>query len=138
MSTVISTALCVVLLVISALHALWAARIWWPIRDEVALARAVVGQHGITQMPSATACAAVAAALCAAAFWPFLPSGLLQTLGLLALTAVFLGRGAVAYAPFWQARVPEEPFATNDRRLYGPLCLAIGVGFGALLLGGVE
>jgi len=35
------------LIVIAAAHLLWALGIWWPIKDEAALARAVVGSKGI-------------------------------------------------------------------------------------------
>ncbi|MGR3466460.1 MAG: hypothetical protein ACU0CI_01160, partial [Shimia sp.] len=55
------------LLLIAALHALWALRIWWPIREEAALARAVVGTEGITRMPGPAWTWPVVAALIAAA-----------------------------------------------------------------------
>ena len=43
------------LIVIAAVHLLWALGFWWPIKDEAALARAVVGTKGIDRMPGAVA-----------------------------------------------------------------------------------
>ena len=44
------------LIIITAIYLLWALGYWWPIKDETALARAVVGTKGITKMPGAVAC----------------------------------------------------------------------------------
>ncbi|MGR3491828.1 MAG: DUF3995 domain-containing protein [Shimia sp.] len=117
------------LLLIAALHVLWALRIWWPIRDEAALARAAVGTKAVTKMPPPILTWPVAVALTAAAFWPYLPDTWFKSLGLAVLILVFIGRGLVAYTPFWANLSPEEPFRTNDRIFYGPLCLGIGVSF---------
>ncbi len=51
------------------------------------------------------------------------------TFGGMALAAVFLFRGAIAYTSWWREKTPEQPFATFDVKVYGPLCLFIGVGF---------
>ncbi|MGR3466856.1 MAG: DUF3995 domain-containing protein, partial [Shimia sp.] len=109
--------------------ALWALRIWWPIREEAALARAVVGTEGITRMPGPAWTWPVVAALIAAAAWPYLPPSALKDLGLAALILVFIGRGLVAYTPFWERLAPEEPFRSNDRIFYAPLCLGIGLSY---------
>ncbi len=131
----LSLVLSAVLIVLAALHLLWALGWWFPLAEERALARAVVGARGIERMPGAVPSSLVVVALLFAAAWPwFGPSGL-KTSGLAALTLVFLGRGAASYLPAWRRIVPEQPFATLDRRAYGPLCLALGAGFLILTYG---
>lgn len=123
------------LVVIALVHLAWAAGVTWPFASERDLARAVVGTRGIERMPAPDLCALVAAALLAAAAWPWLGGlGALRPLGLAALALVFLARGGASYVPALRALGPEEPLATYDRRLYGPLCLALGAGFAVLLL----
>lgn len=114
------------LLPAAALHLLWALGFWIPIRNEAQLARAVVGARGITRMPGAVPCALVAVALFFAALLPHLSWFPYRHLLLSSFAMVFLLRGAAAYLPIWRAMVPEQPFATLDTRLYGPLCLIIG------------
>jgi hypothetical protein len=46
----------------------------------------------------------------------------------------FTIRGLAGYVPAWRRITNGEPFATLDVRLYLPRCLAIGAGFGILLL----
>jgi hypothetical protein len=121
-------ALATVLIAIAGVHILWGVGYWFPIRDEAALARAVVGTHGITRMPGAVPCALVAVALLFLASVLFWPTGGLRQGMLWAAAAVFGLRGAVAYAPFWRRIVPEQPFARLDRQFYAPLCLLIGIG----------
>jgi hypothetical protein len=59
-------------------------------------------------------------------------------LGLTALGAllalVFLARGVLSYTPAWRASHPVEPFATLDRRNYGPLCFWVGAGLTILVV----
>ena len=89
-------------------------------------------------MPGPAACFAVAAALAIAALIPILLTRQLGMLALLAAAAaalVFLGRGVAGFTPAWRRLTPEEPFATLDVRYYSPLCLIIGAGFVALILG---
>lgn len=117
------------LFVPAALHLLWAIGAWVPIRDEAALARATVGAPGNTKMPGPIPCALVSVALSFAAALPHLTTFPLRTLLLLGIAAVFLLRGMAAYLPAWRKLVPEEPFATLDRRYYGPLCLLLGTSF---------
>ncbi|MEM8537392.1 MAG: DUF3995 domain-containing protein [Pseudomonadota bacterium] len=121
---------------IALLHLAWALRIWFPIREEAALARAVVGAKGIAQMPNTAACLFVVLALAVvvAALW--LQHFALARLLLLGATLVFLVRGAVAYTPIWRRITPEEPFRSNDARFYAPLCLLIGVMLLLVLFGG--
>ncbi len=133
--TVLSLALSFVLIVLAALHLMWALGWWFPIREEAALARAVVGTRGVTEMPGAAATSLVVVALLFAAAWPWFPPNRLTGMGLAGLATVFVARGVAGYLPSWRARMPEEPFATLDRRYYAPLCLALGAGFLILTFG---
>lgn len=117
------------LLIPAALHLLWAMGYWTPIRDEAQLARSVVGAPGITRMPGAVACALVAVVLFFAALLPHLVWFPYRNLLQSGFAAVFLLRGSAAFLPAWRRLVPEQPFATLDRRFYGPLCLLLGTGF---------
>lgn len=116
-----------ILLELAGLHALWAARIWWPIRQEGALARAVAGFAGTDRMPPPAACAGVAVALTALASLPWWPDGPLRFLLLVSVAAVFGVRGIAARLPAWERLTPEQPFRTYDRLAYGPLCLGLAV-----------
>ncbi len=131
-----------VLIVIAVLHILWGLNIWWPIRSEAALAKAVVGAKGITKMPPPAASFAVAIALLAGAWWALALGGVvttwifsdsLVTLGGYALVAVFVLRGIAGYTAFWARQCPEQPFHRLDRLYYSPLCLLLGAGFALLL-----
>ena len=137
--TALSVLLAAALLAAAALHLLWAIGYWWPIRDEAALARAVVGVRGVARMPGAAACSAVAVALLFAAMWARalgrVGHWVVTAVGL-ALAAGILRPGAATYVGLIRRLAPEEPFATLDRRWYAPLCLAFGAGFLILSLGG--
>jgi hypothetical protein len=142
MGGLVALALAAIIWGLAALHAYWGQGGLWPEENETALARTVVGAPGVSKMPSEASCFIVAFVLFLAGCWPLavylgvLPSPLPSELNVFAgygLAAVFLARGAAAYAPAWRQRFPEEPFATNDRRLYGPLCLLIGLAFAFLL-----
>jgi Protein of unknown function (DUF3995) len=131
-----------VLFTLAALHAYWGLGGRWPGHDELSLARSVVGSKGITRMPSSKACFAVMALLIGVGLWPLFMAGVLPALwpNWLTLLAgwgfvlVFVGRGLAAYVPAFRLLAPEEPFASLDRQLYAPLCLALGGGFLFLLL----
>ncbi len=122
----LSFALALPLLALSALHLLWAFRVWVPIRSEAALARATTGFPGATTMPSPLLCALVAGVLLIGATLPYWPESPLRSLMIWGMAAVFVGRGAITYTAFWRKLTPVEPFATLDRRYYGPLCLILG------------
>ena len=133
--TITAWTMALTLWLIAALHVYWGFGGLWPAVDAGALARTVVGARGVQRMPSLTACATVAAVLIGVGTWPLLvvgvlppvwPCWLLVATGM-AIAGVFLARGCAAYWPVWRRRVPEEPFATLDRSLYGPLCLALGL-----------
>jgi Protein of unknown function (DUF3995) len=131
-----------VLFAIAGLHGYWGLGGLWPGHDEVSLARTVVGSKGITRMASPTACFAVTVLLIGVGLWPLFMAGVLPAfwphwLTLLAgwgFVLVFFGRGLAAYVPAFRLLAPEEPFASLDRQLYGPLCLALGGGFLLFLL----
>lgn len=123
------------LVALAALHLLWAIGYWFPLAQEAALARAVVGREGMTRMPGALPCALVVVALLFAAAWPWLAPGPLRTAGLGGLAGLFALRGAASHLPGFRRRHAAEPFATLDRRAYGPLSLALGAGFLSLTIG---
>lgn len=135
--TLIALALTVVLTFVAGLHVYWGIGGVWPGTDQRSLAHAVVGFRGVDATPSPTACFAVAACLVLAALWSAALAGLFaspfQLAGLVAgavmLALVFLARGIAGFTPAWRRLTPEEPFATNDRRFFSPLCLALGAGF---------
>ena len=134
--TALAVILGTTLAALAALHLLWAIGVWTPIRDEAALARAVLGTPSVTRMPGPVSCALVAVALAFAAILPFRP-GFPFREGLMPLIAAVFGlRGIAAYVPAWRKLTPEEPFATLDRKAYGPLCLTLGIGYLTLALGG--
>ncbi len=119
---------------VSLAHLLWAFGRTWPIRSEKLLAQTVVGFRNIERMPPKLASLAVAIATFAAGvfalaladhdsggFW-------LNAVGVL-LALVFLARGIAGYTPWWASVTPEPNFRLNDRRVYSPLCLFLGLGF---------
>ncbi len=133
---ILSSFIVIVVLGVALVHALWGFGVWVPIRNEEALAKAVVGARGVTRMPGPIPCFLVAGGLSLlAAAVLFLPQGSLRTVLFIGATAVFLARGALAYLKKWRLMTPEEPFATLDRRIYGPLCVALGIAFIILNLG---
>ncbi len=127
----------VVLLALSCLHLMWAIGFWWPLHDERALVAAAVGVKTATRMPGPIPCALVATALLSAAVWPWIMGGLIRHVGMVVAATVFLIRGILPWRPGWRRVYAQEPFATYDRRWYGPLCLAFSLGFIVLFLEGV-
>ncbi len=124
------------LIVIAALHLMWALGYWWPIKDEAELARAVVGSKGITKMPGAAATSLVVVALLFAAAWPWFPDTALKSLGLFGIAVVFQIRAVAAYSPMMKRACPEQPFRRLDETIYAPLCMAFGVIF--MILAGIS
>ena len=123
-----------VLLTVGVLHLLWAIGIWWPIRDESALARATIGSFGVTKMPGAVPCALVAVALFFAASLPHTPNFPAQSTLMTGAAFVFLARGLAGFTTQWRRLCPEQPFADLDRRYYSPLCVLLGLGLTILVL----
>lgn len=137
--TFLAMAIAVELAAVAALHVYWAFGGLWPGADVESLVRTVVGVKDMRAMPSRPLTLAVAAALVAAGLPPlakalllptFLPAGLVQAC-LLLVGAIFALRGVAPYLPLGKQH-PVEPFATLDRHLYGPFCLATALEYAAL------
>ena len=139
MSMLIASFMFIILLAVSVAHLLWSLGRTWPIRGEKLLAQTVVGFRDIERMPPrlasfAVAVATVAAGVIALALADHDGGGLGLTLLGLPLAAVFLTRGIVGYTAWWAEKTPEPNFRLNDRRVYSPLCLFLGLGFVALVI----
>jgi hypothetical protein len=128
--------LSLIVALLAAAHAWWAAGRIWPSPSASALAHAVIGD-GRNRMPASWQCAAVATMLAAVAAWPWAilrwPDSPLILIGSIVIGAMFFLRGTAGYSPRWRGRFPARPFRTLDFYLYSPLCLALGVGFIKLL-----
>jgi len=142
MTAVIASALALLLAAVAALHAYWGRGGLWPAASEEELIATVIGNARARPMPSPGLCLLVALAIALTAIWPLLLmqiSGMaalrpLILLGGFAIMAVFLLRGIAGYLPVWRRLHPREPFASNDRRYYSPLCLLVAAGYAVLLL----
>ncbi len=138
MNMIVASIVFVVLLAVALAHLLWAIGSRWPIKDPELLARTVIGRPGVIRIPRLASLAVAVLTLAAGIFalsladhdagdWWLTATGV-------ALAAVFLGRGALGYTAGWRAQFPLEPFASNDRRVYSPLCLIVGAGFLILVI----
>ncbi|KKB80454.1 hypothetical protein VW35_06150 [Devosia soli] len=129
----------IALFAVSLAHFLWSFGRTWPIRNEKLLAQTVVGFKDIERMPPRLASFAIAlvtifAAVYALALADHDSGGLLLDLGGVAFALVFFARGIAGYTSWWQGLTPEPNFRLNDSRVYSPLCLALGLGFLALVV----
>jgi hypothetical protein len=146
MITLLAVVLWAVLAAIAVLHAAWGLGSHWPCESEESLVRTAGGTPGARRMYPPPACFTVAAMLAGVSVWPLFASGLLPAawptwLTLLAgagIAAVFVVRGIAGYVPAWRRMHSAEPFATLDRRIYAPLCFALGAGFITILLRGSQ
>ncbi|MEM1289112.1 MAG: DUF3995 domain-containing protein [Pseudomonadota bacterium] len=133
-----------ILMAVALLHLYWALGGLWPGKDEATLTRTVFGENDRTQMPDQNITAVVSGFIALAALWPLMWIGAYQPplpgwllgLGMIALTVIFLGRGAAGYVPMVVNQHAEQPFASLNARYYSPLIVAIGVIMFILLLGG--
>lgn len=139
MSMLIAAFVCIALLAVSLAHFVWAMGFSWPLRDQKLLAQTVVGFTGIEKMPNRLLTLAVAittfyASMIALAIAD--PEGGGMALNLVGglFGAVFVARGVIGYTPQWQAMTAEPIFRLNDRRVYSPICLFIGLGFFTLIV----
>lgn len=121
-----------ILLMLAALHLYWGVGGFWPGSDADSLRLRVVGTPS-GAMPGLAACAAVAAALVAAAgvvlarhgFVPLGAFAWLATAGYVALILVFGLRGLAPYVTPAFSYAQGTPFFDLNRVYYAPLCLAI-------------
>ncbi len=143
MSAFVSVFIFVGLLAVSGIHMAWAFGSTFPAVNERTLARTVAGFRGLEKMPPRSASAFVSFATFVSALWPYVMSGQVQfglpvwfvTLGGVALTLVFLGRGVVGFTPWFKNLAPEQPFARLNQLYYSPFCMALGLSFLWLVLG---
>jgi len=118
----------VALLGLAGLHVAWGLGSTWPLADHAAFADAVVGRR---EVPSSVASFAVASALgTASALAAGRPrrATTLRRLGVGGVVATLALRGALGVAGRTDLVSPGSAsprFRALDRRLYGPLCLAL-------------
>lgn len=139
MNMLISSFMFIGLFTVSLAHFIWSLGKTWPIRDEKLLAQTVAGFEGIERMPPRLASFAIAVAtmfagVIALSLADHDSGGWLLSMTGIALGLVFLARGIIGYTPWWARMTPEPIFRLNDRRVYSPLCLFLGLGFFALVV----
>jgi hypothetical protein len=127
------------LLALAGIHLYWAFGGRWPGHDEASMVEHVVGRTRGMRAPSLLSGLAVALALATggvlvlATLAPTAWDGWLKA-ARWGLLAVFAGRGLATYVPPVFRYAEGTPFATLNRRAYGPLCLAIALGILVLQL----
>lgn len=141
MSMLIAAFMFVALLAASIANFIWTLGSTWPIRarNTKLLAQTVIGTPGVEHMPPRTALFGTAtgmliAGVTALALADHDSGGVPLVLLGLAIAAIFLVRGVIGYTSWWAQQRPEPNFRLNDRRVYSPLCLAVGAGFLVLVL----
>ena len=139
MSMLIAALVCIALLTIAVSHLVWGLGFSWPLRNRKLLAQTVIGFNGIEKMPNPI----ITLAISAFAFYGSAISlaiadhdGGGTALNIVGgvIGAIFLARGIVGFMPKWKEMTAEPNFRYNDRKVYTPLCLFIGLGFFALIL----
>ena len=136
---VLALILAATLFALAGVHLYWAFGGRWPGHDEASMVEHVVGRTRGMRAPGLAASVAVALALAiggalvlgSQVTTPW--DGWLQA-ARWGLLAVFAGRGLAAYTPPVFRDAEGTPFATLNRRAYGPLCLAIALGLLVLQL----
>jgi hypothetical protein len=138
MNMAIASFVFIVLFAVAIAHCVWALGGSWPIRDKALLARAVIGIDGIDKVPRlpslGTAIFALGTGILALALADHDSGGIWLTLLAIPVAALFLARGALGYTTWWADRAPDPVFRLNDRRVYSPLCLFVGLGLLALVI----
>jgi hypothetical protein len=127
------------LLALAGVHLYWGFGGRWPGHDEASMVEHVVGRTRGMRAPGLLPSVMVTLALAAGGV---LVLATLTTTpwdgGLRAarwvLFGVFAGRGLATYVPPVFRYAEGTPFATLNRRAYGPLCLAIALGLLVLQL----
>ena len=127
------------LFALAGIHIYWGLGGRWPGHDETSMVEHVVGRTRGMRAPGLVASAAVAlglavgGALVLASLTTTPWDGWLKAARWV-LFVVFAGRGLATYAPPVFRYAEGTPFATLNRRAYGPLCLAIALGILVLQL----
>ena len=121
------------LFALAGIHLYWGFGGRWPGHDEASMVEHVVGRTRDMRAPGFLASAAVALALAAGGVLVLASLTSTPWEGWLkaarwGLFAVFAGRGLATYVPPVFRYAEGTPFATLNRRAYGPLCLAIALG----------
>ncbi len=127
------------LFALAGIHLYWGLGGRWPGHDEASMVEHVVGRTRGMRAPGLLASVAVAAALATGGCLVLATLTSTPWDGWLkaarwALLAVFAGRGLATYVPAVFRYADGTPFATLNRRAYGPLCLAIALGILVLQL----
>lgn len=133
--TILISSLIAVLGAVAVVHALWGAGVWFPLRNEEKLVRAVVGATDATRMPGPIPCGVVSGALVAVIIALTAPESFPRDILLGVAAAALILRGLLAWLPLWRRMTSREPFATLDQFAYGPLCLITGSGIAFVVLG---
>ncbi len=121
------------LFALAGIHLYWGFGGRWPGHDETSMVEYVVGRTRGMRAPGLLASTAVALALAAGgvlvlASLTTMPWGGWLKAARWVLFVVFAGRGLATYVPSAFRYAEGTPFATLNRRAYGPLCLAIALG----------
>lgn len=135
----LAVVLAAALFALSAIHLYWGLGGRWPGHDEASMVEHVVGRTRGMRAPGLLASTGVALALAAGgalilATLTRTPWDPLFQAARWGLFAVFAGRGLATYVPPVFRYAEGTPFATLNRRAYGPLCLAIALGILVLQL----
>ena len=121
----------IVLVLIALLHLLWAFEIPWPAKDMEGLKAAAWGEE--SDMPGFLPTIIVVALLILAGWLEYshavgrrMPGPVwISKVMLYGVMAVFLLRGILGFFPSFHGSM--EPFITNNRLYYSPLCLLIAL-----------
>jgi hypothetical protein len=127
------------LFALAGVHLYWGLGGRWPGHDEASMVEHVVGRTRGMRAPGLAASIGVALALATggalvAATLVSTPWDSWLKAARWLLFAVFAGRGLATYVPPVFRYAEGTPFATLNRRAYGPLCLAIALGILVLQL----
>lgn len=137
MNMFLSSFMFIALFAIAIAHLLWGFGRTWPIRDQKLLAQTVVGTAGVERVPRLPSLGvgifAMATGVFALALADHDSGGQAMDLAGVLLGVVFLARGIAGYTSWWAARTPQPSFRFNDRRVYSPVCLFLGLGFFVLV-----
>lgn len=121
------------LLAIAMVHMLWAFGATWPAKDRQMLAATIAGKE---PLQSRWWSFVVGLFVFAGGIWALALSdpsiNPVLRIGGAVWSVIFLVRGAVGFWPEWQQQHAAEPFATTNRKLYSPLCIAVALGFAYL------